>query len=609
MQHREIVKPFVYEKISLEEVREEERAKRRSASDSWGTIKRVWGYLAEKKLFLGLVLFMVLISSAMSLLGPYLVGFSIDEFIEQKRVDGLLSLLIILGIVYLFHSLSVFLQNFWMVGIAQDTVYRIRRDLFSQFHKLPISYFDKHQHGELMSRVTNDIDNINNTLNQSVTQVFASVLTLIGTVSVMLILSPLLTAITMSIIPIMFLAMRWITRRTRPLFKIQQRNLGEVNGYVEEIVSGQHIVKAFSQENRVIEEFKEKNNKLQLSNFWSLLFAGYIPKVMNMLNYLSFGLIALFGGILVVNGHISVGVIVIFTEYARQFTRPLNELSNQFNILLSAIAGAERVFNVIDHVEEEADEGHAKEIESTKGHFVFDNISFAYDETPTLQNISFEAKPGETIAFVGHTGAGKTTLINLISRFYNYTDGEIYLDGTPLKDIKRASLRSHMGFVLQDSYLFYGTIRENIRYGRLDATDEEVIEAAKNANAHEFIMRLPDGYDTHLDQEGSGISQGQKQLLTIARALLADPTILILDEATSNIDTITELKIQEALERLMEGRTSFVIAHRLNTIQEADEIIMLEHGKIIEQGNHEELLAQKGHYYELHQGQLEEIVS
>src|SRR5690625_1323104 len=323
---------------------------------------------------------MVLISSAMSLLGPYLVGFSIDEFIEQKQVDGLLSLLIILGIVYLFHSLSVFLQNFWMVGIAQDTVYRIRRDLFSQFHKLPISYFDKHQHGELMSRVTNDIDNINNTLNQSVTQVFASVLTLIGTVSVMLILSPLLTAITMSIIPIMFLAMRWITRRTRPLFKIQQRNLGEVNGYVEEIVSGQHIVKAFSQENRVIEEFKEKNNKLQLSNFWSLLFAGYIPKVMNMLNYLSFGLIALFGGILVVNGHISVGVIVIFTEYARQFTRPLNELSNQFNILLSAIAGAERVFNVIDHVEEEADEGHAKEIESTKGHFVFDNVSFAYDE-------------------------------------------------------------------------------------------------------------------------------------------------------------------------------------------------------------------------------------
>src|SRR5690625_2298896 len=473
---------------------------------------------------------MVLISSAMSLLGPYLVGFSIDEFIEQKQVDGLLSLLIILGIVYLFHSLSVFLQNFWMVGIAQDTVLRIRRDLFSQFHKLPISYFDKHQHGELMSRVTNDIDNINNTLNQSVTQVFASVLTLIGTVSVMLILSPLLTAITMSIIPIMFLAMRWITRRTRPLFKIQQRNLGEVNGYVEEIVSGQHIVKALSQENRVIEEFKEKNNKLQLSNFWSLLFAGYIPKVMNMLNYLSFGLIALFGGILVVNGHISVGVIVIFTEYARQFTRPLNELSNQFNILLSAVAGAERVFNVIDEEQEETDETDAIEINQTNGHCVFDHVCFSYENTPTLIDISFEVNPGETVAFVGQTGAGKTTIINLISRFYNYDTGQVLLDGVDLKDLKRSSLRAQLAFVLQDSFLFHGTILENIRYGRLDATDEDVIMAAKRANAHDFIERMPNGYQTVLDQSGSGISQGQKQLLTIARAMIAEPSILVLDE-------------------------------------------------------------------------------
>lgn len=604
MQNNQFKQPFQYKKISIESVSDQ---KKQRAENMTGTIKRIWSYLAQEKGKLFLVILMVLISSSMALLGPFMVGMAIDDFIVTKQATGLGMLLVWLIVIYISHSLSIFLQNYWMIGIAQNTVYDLRRDLFHQFHELPISYFDKRQHGELMSRITNDIDNVNNTLNQSVIQVFASVITLAGTITVMLYLSPLLTLVTMAIIPFMFLGIRWITKRTGPLYKLRQRELGELNGYVEEIVSGQHVVKTFSQEERVTHEFAEKNRNLQNTAFWSLTLSGFIPKVMNMLNFLSFGLIALVGGILAINGFISVGVIVIFTEYARQFTRPLNELSNQFNVLLSAIAGAERVFNVIDEESEEIDELDAVELPSTKGHFVFQNMSFGYEDELILKNINLEVKPGETTAFVGHTGAGKTTIINLIARFYNYNSGSITLDGIELKNIKRSSLRQHMAFVLQDSFLFKGTIKDNIRYGRLDATDQDVVQAAKDANAHEFIAKLPRGYNTILDQEGSGISQGQKQLLTIARALLAEPSILILDEATSNIDTITELKIQEALKRLMEGRTSFVIAHRLNTIQEADNIVMLEHGEILEQGSHEKLIKLKGAYFELHQNQLKEL--
>ena len=605
MSTNHLKQPFQYEKIDLEPIRIKKKEDDK-ATNALGTIKRIWSYLAREKLKLTLVLLMVLISSALALLGPYMVGVAIDEFIDTKKTAGLGMLLLALLIIYFGHSLAVFLQNFWMVGIAQNTVYDLRSELFNQFHFLPISFFDQRQQGELMSRVTNDIDNINNTLNESVIQVFASVLTLIGTVSVMLFLSPLLTLVTMTIIPLLFISMRWITNRTGPLYKLQQDNLGRINGYVEEIVSGQHVVKMFSQEKRAIDEFAEKNNDLQHSGFWAMTISGFIPKVMNMLNFLSFGLIALVGGILVIKGSITVGVIVIFTEYARQFTRPLNELSNQFNILLSAIAGAERVFSVIDEEREETDEKDAQVLEKTEGYIKFSNVSFSYGDQPTLIDLSFEVLPGEMIAFVGHTGAGKSTIINLISRFYNYDSGKITLDDIDIKDIRRTSLRSHMAFVLQDSYLFSGTVKDNIKYGQLHATDEQVIQAAKDANAHDFITRLPDGYDTKLDQDGSGISQGQKQLLTIARALIKDPDILILDEATSNIDTITEYKIQEALKRLLKGRTSFVIAHRLNTIQAADRIIMLEHGKIIEQGNHQQLMKKRGHYYHLYRGQRAE---
>lgn len=601
MRNNSLKAAFRYKRIDVSNVNTSGSKK---AENMGAALKRIWNYLKMEKGKLFLVILMVCISSLFALLGPFLVGKSIDNFIVAQQLNGLGLLLLGLVIVYIVHSLSLFLQNYWMVDIAQQTVYTLRKNLFEQFHRLPISYFDQRQHGELMSRLTNDIDNINNTLNQSVIQIFASVLTLVGTVSIMLYLSPVLTLVTMSIIPVMFFAMRWITRRTGPLYKLQQRDLGDVNGYVEEIVSGQHVVKTYSQEDYVTSQFEQRNKSLQNTGFWALTISGLIPKIMNTLNFLSFAMIAFVGGVLVITSDgslVTVGTIVIFTEYARQFTRPLNELSNQFNLLLSAIAGAERVFQVMDETGEEIDEKDASEIPDTKGHLVFNHVSFGYESAKILNDISFEARPGETVAFVGHTGAGKTTIINLISRFYNYDSGQITLDGIDIKNIKRSSLRKHMAFVLQDTFLFHGTIRENIRYGRLEATDKEIEQAAKDANAHDFILSLQDKYDTVLDQEGSGISQGQKQLLTIARALLAEPKILILDEATSNIDTVTELKIQEALKRLMEGRTSFVIAHRLNTIREADEIIMLENGEIMEQGSHQELMNQQGKYYQLYQ--------
>ncbi|MCA1318566.1 ABC transporter ATP-binding protein/permease [Bacillus tianshenii] len=580
------------------------------AKDWKGTIKRVWMYLGERKGLLAMVLLMVLASSALGLLGPFIVGMAIDNYIVERDSSGLINVLIGLVFIYIFYSLSTWLQNYWMVGIAQDTVYKMRTQLFQHLHKLPIPYFDKRQHGELMSRVTNDMENVSSTLNSSVIQIFSSILTLVGTVSVMLYLSPILTLITLVIVPVMFFGLKWITNRTGPLFKQTQRNLGELNGYIEETISGQRIVKTFSQEDKVMAEFLEKSGRLKKSAYWAQTYSGFIPKLMNMLNNLSFAVIAGVGGIMALNGMgITIGVIVIFAEYSRQFTRPLNDLANQFNTLLSAVAGAERVFDVLDEEEEASDEKEAIELETVKGEIEFIDASFSYDDDDTtIKNISFHASVGETIAFVGPTGAGKTTVINLISRFYDLDSGTILLDGHPIDRIKRSSLRKHMAFVLQDSFLFEGTIRENIRYGKLTATDEEVEEAAKLANAHSFIKKLPGQYDFKLKQDGSGISQGQKQLLSIARAVLANPTILVLDEATSSIDTITEMKIQEALQRLMEGRTSFVIAHRLNTIQKADQILVLKEGEIIEKGSHDELLGEQGFYYELFTSQLKKEV-
>lgn len=575
---------------------------------SW-TLRRIWDYLAKRRLKLILVLVMVVLTSALALLGPYLIGTAVDTYLEGEGENTWVYFLLVLGGVYLLHPLFAFLQNIWMIEVAQETVYRMRHDLFTHLHRLPIPFFGKRQQGEIMSRLTNDIENVSATLNGSIIQITSSILTLAGVVIVMLTLSPLLTLLTFTVVPLMVLGMRWITKRTGPLFKERQRNLGELNGYIEETLSGQRIIKAFSQEERVLTAFKEQNDRIRISGFWAQTISGFIPKLMNGLNNLSFAIIAGIGGIMAISGSISVGVIIIFAEYARQFTRPLNDLANQWNTILSAIAGAERVFEIMDEDPEVIDEAGAHELEHVEGAVKFDHVSFGYEEKgATLQDISFEAKPGEMIALVGPTGAGKTTLIQLISRFYSPNQGTITVDGQDVTTIQRKSLRSHMAFVLQDSFLFEGTIRENIRYGRLDASDEEVEEAAKMANAHSFITRLKQGYDQVLHADGSGISQGQKQLLAIARAMLANPAMLVLDEATSSIDTVTEIKIQEGLQRLMQGRTSFVIAHRLNTIRQADKILVMQQGKLIEQGSHEELLEGQGFYSELYHGQLKKNV-
>lgn len=598
--------PFKQPRLTLDpEITQKDAGQQKKRAEDWkGTLLRIWHYLARRKRALYVVIFMILISSILALAGPFVVGMSIDQVVYDGDTSGLIPVLMFLAIIYLFHSLSVFLQHFLMVRVAQDTVYRLRTDLFHHLHKLPIGFFDKRRHGELMSRVTNDMDNVSNTLNSSVIQIFASVLTLAGTLTVMLYLSPLLTLISLVIVPMMYIGLKWITKRTSVLFKLQQQHLGELNGYVQESMSGQKIIKSFSQEERVIEGFTTRNLELKQAGFWAQTISGFIPKLMNMLNNFSFAIIAGVGGVFAYNGMITIGVIVIFAEYTRQFTRPLNDLANQFNTLLSAIAGAERVFRIIDEEDEisvEKDKANAGDIE---GNVEFNNVSFEYEEdADTLRNISFKAGDGETTAIVGPTGAGKTTLISLLSRFYDPVEGIVTIDGRDMTTIKRESLRREMAFVLQDSYLFQGTIRENIRYGELMATDEDVVEAAKEANAHTFIMKFPDGYDTRIDAEGGGISQGQKQLLSIARALLRNPSILILDEATSSIDTVTEIQIQEALKRLMAGRTSFVIAHRLNTIRQADQILVLNEGKMIESGTHEQLLLKNDFYATLVQSQ------
>ncbi|CAM4227514.1 ABC transporter ATP-binding protein [Lacicoccus alkaliphilus] len=598
-----IKRPFGYEPLlRKEDLGRRKKKEDQRANDFWGTLVRLWQFMRGERRLLYFIIFVVMITSLLTIVGPFMIGYTVDNYLVVQQFDGLITLLMFIFFIYVLSAGTQYLASFLMVGLAQRTIYNLRVRLFSHMQQLSVRFFDKRQHGELMSRMTNDIETLSQTMNSSFIQFTTSIVTLIATVSVMLYLSPLLTLLTMTIVPLLVFGVAFVTRRTGPLYKQRQRRTGELNGYIEEVISGQEIVKVFSQEERTINDFEERAANLRHVTFWALLYAGFIPKIMNMLNNISFAIVAGAGGLMALytDGLITIGTIVIFAEFARQFTRPLADLSNQFNQVLSAIAGAERVFTIID-TEPETDDGTIED-QAVEGKIDFKNVYFSYDKEQfehTIRDLSFSIDAGESVALIGSTGAGKTTVMQLLARFYEVDGGEILIDGTNLTDYKRHTIRSQTAFVLQDPYLFEATIRENIRYGKLDATDEDVIEAAKLANAHDFIMQLEDGYDTVLELDEGFISQGQKQLISIARALVTDPAILLLDEATSSIDTVTELKIQEALEHLMKGRTSIIIAHRLNTIKAVDRIFVLEQGQMLESGSEEELMRRKGRYYEM----------
>lgn len=596
--------PYGHKSVFKDENRTQHPTKKKKrARDTKGTLLNIWKLIDEKRIQLIVVILMIICSSILSLVGPFLIGHIIDTKIIPKELNGLPQYIILLAIVYIMLSVTSYIGSFMMVSIAQRTVYLLRNQLFKHFQTLPVAYYDQKQHGELMSRMQNDIENVSQVLNSSFIQFTSSVVTLIGTLSIMLYLSPLLTLLTVIIIPIMFISLRWITARTSVLYALRQKQFGIMNGYIEEIVNGQTVVKAFSQEKYVIDTFNEKAKDVREYSFWSITFGGLIPKVMNYLNNLSFAIVAGIGGILALNqtAGVTVGVIVIFAEYARQFTRPLSDLANQFNTVLSAIAGAERVFDIMDEPSEK-DDKEAQDYQNINGEIEFEHVEFKYDpnqKVPTIKDLAFKIHKGESVALVGATGAGKTTIVQLILHYYEVNKGRILIDGIPINKITRESLRSSIGVVLQDSYLFDGTIKDNIMYGTPNATYEKVVEAAKKANAHDFIEALENGYDTVLKGESGSLSQGEKQLISIARCLLQDPKILLLDEATSSIDTVTEIKIQEALDTLMQGRTSVIIAHRLNTVKKADLVFVLSHGELIESGSQDALIEQQGIYYHM----------
>ncbi len=571
-----------------------------------GTMLRMLRYLADHKVALIVVLALAIVGNVLPILGTRMTGSIIDDVLSLKDLRALgVACLELLGI-YLANVVVQQIINYKLIDISQNAVRVLRHDLFVRMQNLPVKFFDRNSHGDLMSRFTNDVDNINNMLSQSLGQLIGNVIAIVGTLIAMLLLNPLMTLVSLVTMPLMLLLTGRIAKVSGRYFSRQQKILGRLNGLVEETLSGQYVVKVFNREEAAKGSFHAVNGELQEVAIRANLFSGVMGPVMNMINNLGYAIVATFGAWMVLSGQgVTVGVVFSFLLYLRQFGMPINQIAQLATTIQSALAGAERIFEVMDEKTEEPDRPAAPALTLVRGEVRADDVTFGYlPDRPVLKRATFHAQPGQTIALVGPTGAGKTTIVNLLTRFYDVDSGSLSIDGIDLRDLQRDSLRSSLGIVLQDTVLFSETVRENIRFGRLNATDAEVERAAKMANADHFIERLPHGYDTVLTGDGGNLSQGQRQLLSIARAILADPAILILDEATSSVDTRTELHIQQAMLELMRGRTSFVIAHRLSTIRNADQILVIRDGEIVERGTHDELLESNGFYANLYQSQF-----
>lgn len=592
--------------------------------DFRGTLRRLVRYLAPRRGALMVVFFFAALSTVFHIVSPKILGKATTQLFTGLMMklsgvpgaaidfDYIRNILIWLGVLYVGSALFGYVQQYIMAGLAQGTVYDMRRDVSAKLARLPLKYFDGRTHGEILSRVVNDVDNISNTLQQSLTQLITSIVTMVGVIAMMLSISPVMTLITLVTLPLSVLVTVSIARRSQAYFAGQQKALGQLNGHVEEMYSGHRIVKAFGREAAAIRTFEETNEQLYDYGWKAQFVSGIIMPLMNFVGNIGYVIICVVGGIFVTRRVIELGDIQAFIQYSRQFTQPIVQTANIANILQSTMASAERVFEILDETEESADAAGAAVaatavamLAAPRGEVQFEGVGFRYKEdAPLIDGMDIHVASGQTVAIVGPTGAGKTTLVNLLMRFYEVGGGRIRVDGVDIRDIPRADLRRMFGMVLQDTWLFGGTVKENIAYGRARATDEQVIAAARAAHADTFIRALPEGYNTVLNEDASNISQGQMQLLTIARAFLADPAILILDEATSSVDTRTEMQIQAAMRALMKGRTSFVIAHRLSTVRHADHTLVINEGKIVEQGRHDELLARGGFYAELYNSQF-----